>query len=162
VAKDVLDSDVTFQHRSVYELEGLNQTFDLVFVGDLIEHLKNPLEALEQIRRVTRGRCVLSLGALILPRDSWLRRQRMRLARTVVERLGINSKFLTKRGLRNEQIVTYHGHEGGGSFFHFSVGAFRHALMASGFKKVEVHSTFATSAGARGVFVPQAVFHCEV
>lgn len=46
---------------NIYDLteEALGQ-FDLVFCGDLLVHLKDPVSALEALRRVTRGRAIVT------------------------------------------------------------------------------------------------------
>lgn len=45
--------------RSVYDLDTDMGKFDLVFCGDLLLHLKDPVSALEGMRRVTRGRAIV-------------------------------------------------------------------------------------------------------
>lgn len=45
---------------SVYDLDQSLGRFDIVFCGDLLLHLKDPISALEAIRRVTSGRAIIS------------------------------------------------------------------------------------------------------
>jgi tRNA (mo5U34)-methyltransferase len=45
--------------RSVYDLDTDMGSFDLVFCGDLLIHLKNPIGALEAMLRVTRGQAIV-------------------------------------------------------------------------------------------------------
>ncbi len=56
-----LESEVEHVSGTIYDLDpdrlGL---FDLVHAGDVLLHLRDPLAALEQIRRVTRGEALLS------------------------------------------------------------------------------------------------------
>jgi tRNA (mo5U34)-methyltransferase len=56
VAREALGSSVTRVERSVYELDPdeLGE-FDLVYVGSLLLHLRDPVRALERVRRVCRG-----------------------------------------------------------------------------------------------------------
>jgi tRNA (mo5U34)-methyltransferase len=63
IARTALDSQVTRLDRSVYELDpsDLGQ-FDLVFVGSLLVHLRDPVGALQRVRSVCRGRLVLVDG----------------------------------------------------------------------------------------------------
>jgi tRNA (mo5U34)-methyltransferase len=55
LARRALGSDVKRVLRSVYELHDDLGEFDLVFCGDLLVHLKDPITAVENIRSVCRG-----------------------------------------------------------------------------------------------------------
>jgi tRNA (mo5U34)-methyltransferase len=57
--RSVFDSKVTRVVRSIYDLDTDMGLFDVVFCGDLLLHLKDPISALEAIRRVTRGRAII-------------------------------------------------------------------------------------------------------
>jgi tRNA (mo5U34)-methyltransferase len=57
--KSVLNSDVKRVVRSVYDLDSDLGTFDVVFMGDLLLHLKDPIAALEALLRVTRGQAIV-------------------------------------------------------------------------------------------------------
>ncbi len=46
---------------SVYELSFKNDSFDLAIATEVLEHLENPEKALQEIRRVTRNYCLLSV-----------------------------------------------------------------------------------------------------
>jgi len=61
LAKRVLGSKVEHVLGTIYDLdpEKLGQ-FDLVHAGDVLLHLRDPLAALEQLRRVTRGSALIS------------------------------------------------------------------------------------------------------
>jgi tRNA (mo5U34)-methyltransferase len=65
-AHRMLGSRVEYRFCSVYGLrpEAVGGTFDQVYCGDLLLHLKNPLQALINIRSVTRGTAVVVTGAL--------------------------------------------------------------------------------------------------
>jgi tRNA (mo5U34)-methyltransferase len=60
LAHDLLHSRVRREALSVYDLspERLG-TFDFVFCSNLLLHLKHPIKALENIRRVTKDRAVI-------------------------------------------------------------------------------------------------------
>jgi tRNA (mo5U34)-methyltransferase len=59
LARRAIGSSVRREVRSVYEL-GLDLgTFDLVFCGDVLIHLKDPLTALERIRSITGGSAIV-------------------------------------------------------------------------------------------------------
>jgi tRNA (mo5U34)-methyltransferase len=59
IARDALGSKVQRCLRSVYHLDTDLGLFDLVFCGDLLVHLKDPITAVERIRRVCRGRAII-------------------------------------------------------------------------------------------------------
>jgi 2-polyprenyl-3-methyl-5-hydroxy-6-metoxy-1,4-benzoquinol methylase len=51
---------VVRQERSVYELGEDLGSFDLVFCGDLLSHLRDPVGALSRIRGVCRGSAIIA------------------------------------------------------------------------------------------------------
>jgi tRNA (mo5U34)-methyltransferase len=56
LVSDALGSSVSRLERSVYELDPAELgLFDLVFCGDLLVHLKDPITAMQRIRGVCRG-----------------------------------------------------------------------------------------------------------
>lgn len=59
-------SRVDYRFLSVYDLapEAVGGTFDLVYCGDLLLHLKNPLQALINIRSVSRRTAIVVTGAI--------------------------------------------------------------------------------------------------
>ncbi|MGI8663295.1 MAG: class I SAM-dependent methyltransferase [Acidimicrobiales bacterium] len=60
VARDALGSRVERRYISVYELEKDKVgTFDVAFLGTLLHHLRDPIGALQGVRRVVEGRLVL-------------------------------------------------------------------------------------------------------
>jgi tRNA (mo5U34)-methyltransferase len=59
MARAALGSRVRREERSVYDLGPDLGTFDLVFCGDLLLHLKDPIAALERIRTVTAGSAIV-------------------------------------------------------------------------------------------------------
>jgi tRNA (mo5U34)-methyltransferase len=67
VAHRALGSKVTFEERSVYDLdpEAVGK-FDFVYVGSLLLHLRDPVRALERVRSVCSGQ-VLLVDAINLP-----------------------------------------------------------------------------------------------
>ena len=59
LARSALGSSVDRRICSVYDLHEDLGSFDLVFCGDLLLHLKDPVTALERMRRVCRGSVVV-------------------------------------------------------------------------------------------------------
>jgi tRNA (mo5U34)-methyltransferase len=59
LVRAALGSAVTRIERSVYDLDRDLGEFDLVFCGDLLLHLKDPITALQRMRRVCRGSTIV-------------------------------------------------------------------------------------------------------
>jgi tRNA (mo5U34)-methyltransferase len=59
LAHRALGSSVTRIERSVYELDTDLGAFDLVFCGDLLLHLKDPITAVQRIRIACRGSAIV-------------------------------------------------------------------------------------------------------
>ena len=63
IAKEALGSSVERLERSVYELDAADiGEFDVVYVGSLLVHLRDPVRALERVRSVCKGRLVVVDG----------------------------------------------------------------------------------------------------
>lgn len=71
--KGLFGSKVQRVVRSVYDLDTDMGEFDLVFCGDLLLHLKDPVSALEGMRRVTRGRAIVYT---IIMKSGWRDRRK--------------------------------------------------------------------------------------
>jgi tRNA (mo5U34)-methyltransferase len=62
-AHSALGSKVDWINQSVYDLDPeRNGTFDVVFCGALLQHLRDPVRALEAMRSVCRGSLILAEG----------------------------------------------------------------------------------------------------
>jgi tRNA (mo5U34)-methyltransferase len=81
LAKRALGSSVERVALSAYDLSPELGTFDLVFCGDLLLHLKDPITAVERIRSVCTGSAVIV---------STIRRFRFRESRPMAELDGID------------------------------------------------------------------------
>jgi tRNA (mo5U34)-methyltransferase len=74
LAKEALDSKVERIDCSVYDLDPeVHGTFDVVFLGALLLHLRDPVRALDRIRRVCGGELVVAesvelISSLLRPR----------------------------------------------------------------------------------------------
>jgi len=67
IARDALGSSVERRDRSVYDLDpGVDGRFDLIYVGSLLLHLRDPIAALERVRSVCRGTLIVA-DAINLP-----------------------------------------------------------------------------------------------
>ena len=67
ISKDVIAEatkrhpDLHFEVRSVYDLSGEPDTYDLVVASEVLEHLEDPRAALRELASVTRGHMFLSV-----------------------------------------------------------------------------------------------------
>jgi tRNA (mo5U34)-methyltransferase len=59
LARSALGSKVERVPRSAYELDLDLGQFDLIFCGDLLTHLKDPITAVERMHRVCRGSTII-------------------------------------------------------------------------------------------------------
>lgn len=59
MARSALGSEVQRVERSVYELDTDLGQFDLVFCGDLLVHLKDPITAIQRMHAVCRGSTIV-------------------------------------------------------------------------------------------------------
>jgi tRNA (mo5U34)-methyltransferase len=59
LARAALGSSVRRVERSVYELDASLGEFDLIFCGDLLVHLKDPVSAVQRLRSVCRGSAII-------------------------------------------------------------------------------------------------------
>jgi tRNA (mo5U34)-methyltransferase len=67
IARAALGSRAERRERSVYDLDpAVDGSFDLVYLGSLLLHLRDPVRALERARSVCRGR-LLVVDAIDLP-----------------------------------------------------------------------------------------------
>ncbi len=141
MAIKLLDSKVKFQEHSVYELHKLGRQFDLVFCGDLVEHLKNPIEAVEELSKATKTLAIITIASV-----------------ATGKRVGPWLSVLNLAPLLKGRVVTYWG-DRGGTFFHFSAPAFVRLLKASGFSRVEVVSKFEQRNFKSDIDIPHVVYH---
>lgn len=54
-------SSVTFKKASILKLPFSDNSFDIVLCLEVLEHLKDPLEAIKELSRVTKECCILSV-----------------------------------------------------------------------------------------------------
>ncbi len=109
----LLGLGIEFQNGSVYDLSSVGE-FDVVMCNDLLEHLRDPITAIEQLFFATREKCIITVSSAM--KTGWLN--------------------------RNKPLARYQGHISGGSFFSLSEGAVKAMCQSAGFKKVEIASRF--------------------
>jgi tRNA (mo5U34)-methyltransferase len=68
LAREALSSNVERIDRSVYELDPeVDGTFDFVFLGSLLLHLRDPVRALDRLRAVCSGEAVIAETVELIP-----------------------------------------------------------------------------------------------
>jgi 2-polyprenyl-3-methyl-5-hydroxy-6-metoxy-1,4-benzoquinol methylase len=159
VLADYWDSIVRFQQCSVYELERLDKKFDFVFCGALIEHLKNPLQAIEQLRAVTREKCVISLSSALPVSQDRENSFRQKIANLALKMLGLEKAMSVNE---RDLVLHYVGNVSGGSFFQIHPTTFREMLIASGFKDVQITSEYILPNHRYDLSINNVVFNCYV
>jgi len=158
VMADYLDSKVAFKNHSVYELDKLGRQFDLVMCGALMEHLKDPLKALEQLRVATRELCVITLSSALPQSRTSPRAPRMRLASLLLSGLGVRNEFSING---NDRVLRYVGNVSGGSFFQMHPDTFREMALASGFRSAGIAGEYTMMNHKHNTLNHNVVFHCR-
>ena len=132
IAREALGSHVERETVSVYEAtpERLG-TFDLVFCGSVLIHLRDPVLALERIGRLCTGTFISGEGY-----HPWLSRLPFALAHY--------------RALRESSVV----------FWEPNVKAWRRMIESAGFSAVEEKARFRLASG-RGWKVPHVIHHAR-
>jgi tRNA (mo5U34)-methyltransferase len=74
LVRDIIGSKVTRHEKSVYDLDESFGTFDFVYLGSLLIHLRDPVRALERVASVCRGQ-LLVVDNIDLPLSLLLPRQ---------------------------------------------------------------------------------------
>ena len=92
LARELRGSSVIYEERDVYDLEG---DYDVVFMGFVLQMVRDPIGALEALRRVCRGHLLLldtvSLPLSLLPSP---------LARLDARRNALEHFVFNRRGMR--------------------------------------------------------------
>jgi SAM-dependent methyltransferase len=105
--------DIEFHTGTAYDLSPYG-SFDVVLCNDLLEHLRDPITAIEQVFLATRDMAIFSVSAALKP------------------------------GLfdRDRPILLFSGDRSGGSFYSLSAAAVSAMCRAAGFRESRVISRF--------------------
>jgi SAM-dependent methyltransferase len=130
LAHQMLQSRVEHRTCNVYDLSPETAgVFDIVFCGDVLQHLQNPIKALVNIRSVTREMAIVA---------------------TIAER-EIDERFPEKPWLAfgHGQVEEILGQQRGEAciYWHFSGHALREALAYAGFAETRTLAPFALPSG---------------
>ena len=105
--------DVEFQTGSIYDLKPYGE-YDLVMCNDLLEHLRDPITAIEQLYFAAREKCIITVSSALRP--GWFDRRK--------------------------PMLMYQGNFSGGSFYSLSEESVNAMCKAAGFRDVKVVSRF--------------------
>jgi hypothetical protein len=115
VLSKIMSLDVNYLNGSIYNLDNV-KNHDVVFCGDLLEHLRDPISAIEQLYNKTNHKCIITVSTALT---------------TSIRNIFYGDSYLR-----------YVGHHAGGNFFQLSYGAVRNMCLSAGFSKVELVSNF--------------------
>jgi hypothetical protein len=121
--------DIEYRHGSIYNLAE-HGVFDVVLCNDLLEHLRDPITAIEQARAATRLKAIFSVSSVLT--SVW--------------------------GFDRRPLLSYKGGESAGSSYHLSEAAVREMCAAAGFTSTQVVSRFQMTS-CRGDRSPHIVIH---
>ncbi len=122
--------EVEFQTGTIYDLKPYGE-FDVVMCNDLLEHLRDPVTAIEQLYFATRGKCIITVSSAM--KTNWFN--------------------------KNQVLLTYQGHVSGGSFYSLSEASVIAMCKAAGFRDVRVGSRFMMENRTHRVKNPHFVIH---
>jgi 2-polyprenyl-3-methyl-5-hydroxy-6-metoxy-1,4-benzoquinol methylase len=105
--------EIEYCTGTAYDLSPYGQ-YDLVLCSALLEHLRDPITAIEQLYFATKGKCIIA----------------------------VSSAMKTSLFNRNKPVLTYQGHNSGGSFYSLSESAVIAMCKAAGFKSAEIVSSY--------------------
>jgi 2-polyprenyl-3-methyl-5-hydroxy-6-metoxy-1,4-benzoquinol methylase len=104
---------IEYHTGSVYDLSSYG-TFDVVLCNDLLEHLRDPISAIEQVFFATRRKAIIAVSSVL------------------------KLNFF----LQSAPLMQFQGHISGGSFYSISENALSSMCKAMGFSRVEIVSGF--------------------
>ncbi len=106
LVKEIFDLNMKFEYGSIYELDGFDM-HDITFCGSLLEHLRGPITALEQLYFKTKEFCIID----------------------------ISNSFKSRIPFMDKPLLRFTG--AGGNFYHYSDQAIELMLQTIGFSKVQ-------------------------
>jgi len=124
--KKAFNLNMEFQKGSIYDL-GKFGAHDVTFCGSLLEHLRDPVTAIEQLFGVTKKFCIIDISNSL-------------------------NNILTRL---NYPLIKYTG--AGGNFYHHSDSAIKLMMKAVGFKKIDTIANYKIKIEKYGYYIPHAV-----
>ena len=124
--KKVFDLNMSYRNGSIYDLSNFDN-HDITFCGSLLEHLRDPVTALEQLYFKTDNFCIVD----------------------------ISNSLTGLYRLSNSPLVKYTG--AGGNFFHHSEKAIALMMQTIGFKNVKTIKRYKIKIQKYNYKIPHAV-----
>jgi 2-polyprenyl-3-methyl-5-hydroxy-6-metoxy-1,4-benzoquinol methylase len=123
VIKNIFNLDIEFKTASIYDLSGL-ENFDVTFCGSLLEHLRDPITAIEQLYFKTNEFCIIDvsnpfnrLNILQMPilkyggASGHFYRISETAAKLIMERIGFkNVQIISRYKIKNLKYGNYQKH----------------------------------------------------
>ena len=158
VLADYFNSIVTFRNHSIYNLSDFGCTYDFVYCGALLEHLKHPLKALEQLSAITGELCIITLSSALPISKTTMESMKMRLALFGLKILGLEDEFSINH---QHQVLRYVGNKGGGAFFYVHPETCKNMALSSGFKECKIVGEFEMINQKNQNRVHNVILHCR-
>jgi len=124
--KKVFDLNMLYSSGSIYDLSNFD-SHDVTFCGSLLEHLRDPVTAIEQLYFKTGDYCIVDISNSL----------------TGIYRLS------------NSPLIKYTG--AGGNFFHHSEKAIALIMQAVGFKKIKTIKRYRIKIQKYNYTIPHAI-----
>ncbi|MAH99323.1 MAG: hypothetical protein CMA12_08345 [Euryarchaeota archaeon] len=124
--KKVFDLNIDFETGSIYDLKKYEK-FDVTFCGSLLEHLRDPITAIEQLYFVTEKYCIIDISNSYGKLISYL----------------------------NLPLIKYTG--AGGNFFHHSSSAIKLMMETVGFKNIKILNNYKIKIEKYGYYIPHSL-----
>ena len=121
--KKIFSLNTEFVEGSIYDLSHLN-SHDITFCGSLLEHLRDPITAIEQMYLKTNKFCLIDVSN------------------------SFNSSFFSS----NKNYLKYTG--SGGNFYHYSTNAVKSMMENIGFKEVKIIKKYKIKIEKYGYKIP--------
>ncbi len=125
--KKIFNLNMNFSNGSIYDLSKFPQ-YDITFCGSLLEHLRDPITAIEQLFLKTNEICIID----------------------------VSNTFKNNLLMLNKPYIKYTG--SGGNFYHYSNKAIKSMMLNIGFKKVEIQKEYKIKIEKYNYKIPHTIF----
>jgi len=123
----IFDLNMKFSNGSIYDLSKFPE-YDLTFCGSLLEHLRDPITAIEQLFLKTKEMCIID----------------------------VSNTFKNRFFNINKPYIKYTG--SGGNFYHYSNKAIKSMMLNIGFEKVEIQKEYRIKIEKYNYKIPHTIF----
>tara|TARA_Y100000996_G_C22551761_1_gene653955 strand:+ start:1422 stop:2198 length:777 start_codon:yes stop_codon:yes gene_type:complete len=124
--KKIFNLNMDFQYGSIYDLTSFDN-YDVTFCGSLLEHLRDPITAIEQLYSKTKNFCIIDISNTI------------------------NPKLLGKR----RAFIEYTG--AGGNFYKYTDESIKLMMETVGFKNIKILNRYKITIEKYGYKIPHSL-----